>query len=468
MPTRRQFLHQSARSLAALATATAFKHSAAAASRPPNIVFILADDLGWGDLGCYGSKAAKTPNLDRLAAEGLRLGSFYVNSPVCSPTRTEFMTGRFPSALRIHAHFATPEQNEKRGMPQALDPNVVTLADILRERRYATGHFGKWHLGELSPREYGFDESRVYARGGTSDWDGVELFWRRSSELIADETLQFIDKHREQPFFVNMWTHATHAPLDPSTEHMAPFHNFRTDRVSGTFTTPHAVYYGALAEMDRNIGRVLAKLDELGLRGDTIVVFSSDNGPEDIHISETAHSGVGSQGPFRGRKRSLYEGGVRTPFIVRRPGHIPAGRLDMQSVVSGVDFVQTICSLADINPPAELQQDGENRAHVLTGMPSARTKPLFWLKHFPVLGDAINMSPMLAIRDGDWKLLMNPDKRRIELYDIRNDPLEVDNRADANAELVQRLADKLLAWHATIPEAPADVRAGAVWYPWPS
>lgn len=466
MLTRRQFL--SVASAAGFAAATT-RSAPAATVKPPNVIFILADDLGWGDLRCYGSTVSQTPNLDRLANEGLRFTNFYVNSPVCSPTRTGFMTGRFPSALRVHAHIATPEQNDKRGVAQALDPNTVTLADCLKEAGYATGHFGKWHLGDVQPSEYGFDERKVYNLGGKSDWGEDKTFWRRSSELIADEAIRFIEKHREGPFFVNVWSHATHAPLDPSDEQMAPFHDaMRADRLVGKFTTPHEVYHAALAELDRNVGRILDKVDALGIADNTIVVFSSDNGPEDIHILTVAHSGIGSPGPFRGRKRSLYEGGVRTPFIVRWPGHTPANAIDETTVLSGVDFLQSIATMCGAKVPPGAVFDGEDMSATLTGTPRDRTKPLFWEFRYTIVGDAINMSPMMAVREGRWKLLMNPDRSRVELYDIPNDPVEVDNVAKENAPVVDALSKKLIGWHKSLPKGPVEPQAGAQTLPWPT
>ncbi len=462
MISRRNFL-----AAAATATLANWPATSVRAESRPNVIFILADDLGWGDLGCYGNKLARTPNLDRLAKEGLRFTNFYVNSPVCSPTRTGFMTGRFPSALRIHGHFATPEQNEARGMPQALDPTTPMLPRALKAAGYATGHFGKWHLGDVQPVEYGIDERKVYNVGGKSDWGEDPTFWRRSSELIADEAVRFIDAHKGGPFYMNVWTHATHAPLDPSPEQMEPFTKLKSRRLTGEFTTPHAVYNGALSEMDRNVGRILSKLDELGIADNTIVVFSSDNGPEDIHVGETTHSGIGSAGPFRGRKRSLYEGGVRTPFIVRWPGHTPANAIDEQTVLSGVDFFQSIATLCGAKAPDGATFDGEDMSAAITGAPRDRTKPLFWERRFYVVGDPMHMSPMLAVREGNWKLLINPDRSRVELYDVTKDPVEVDNLANDNAALVDAMSAKLLAWHKSLPEGPIEPNAGAQTFPWP-
>lgn len=435
--------------------------------RRPNVVFILADDLGWGDLACYGNTIAKTPNIDRLAKQGIRFSNFYVNGPVCSPTRVGFMTGRFPSCLRIHSHFATPELNAKRGMPQALDPAVTTIADCLKEAGYVTGHFGKWHMGDIDPKEYGFDEHRVFNRGGVSGWQGEPNFWRRSSELIADEAVRFVEAHRDEPFYVNVWSLHPHAPLDPSEEQMAPYAKLQSDRVTGKFTTPFGVFYGCVTELDRHIGRLLDKLDELGLAENTIVLFSSDNGPEDIHLVETAHSGVGSAGPFRGRKRSLYEGGIRTPFIIRWPGRVPAGLVDNTTVLSGVDFLPSVCRLAGVAAPEGLQQDGEDMSPALLGKPRERRKSLLWERRFIVIGDPIHKSPMMAIREGRWKLLMNPDRSRVELYDIPNDPSEVDNVAEKHRGVVKRLSKRLMRWHASLPESPIEKEAGSNTYPWP-
>lgn len=463
---RRAFLRSAALTGFAMLAARG-RASAAAAQRPPNVVFVLVDDLGWGDLGCYGSTIAKTPNIDQIAAEGLRFSSFYVNSPVCSPSRTGFMTGCFPSELEIHSHFAKPEQNAERGMPQALDPDTITLADCLKSAGYATGHFGKWHLGNIAPSEYGFDAYRVAAGGDIRGWEPSPDFWRCSSEWIMDAALEFIQKHRGEPFYVNIWTIQPHAPLDPSEEQMAPFDRWKDERLTGTFTTPFGVFYGAVAEVDRQVGRLLDQLDALGLADNTILVFSSDNGPEDIHLAESAHSGVGSPGPFRGRKRSLYEGGIRTPFIIRWPGKVPAAGLDETTVLSGVDFLPSICGLLGVAAPDIAGRDGEDMSSVLLGQPRERTTPLFWERRFRVLGDAINMSPMMAIREGSWKLLMNPDHSRVELYDIPHDPMEVDNVAAQHPEVVERLTAKLLEWHNALPAGPIEPEAGALRMPWP-
>jgi len=435
--------------------------------RPLNVLFILVDDLGWGDLACYGNGIVKTPNIDRLAAQGLRFTNFYVNAPVCSPTRAGFMTGLFPSRLGIYGHFAKEELNERRGMPQSMDPEVPTVADLFKKAGYTTAHFGKWHLGTAPAQEYGFDISKTFAGGGPFAWENEDHFWRNSSECIVDAAIAFLKEHRDKPFYANVWTFHPHAPLDPSPEQMAPYDRFNDKRLKGEFTTPFAVFYGVVTELDRQIGRLLDTLDELELSENTLVLFSSANGPEDIHLPETAHSGVGTPGPFRGRKRSLYEGGIRTPFMVRWPGKTPPGKVDRTTVLSGVDFLPSICCAAGVPVSEPLHGDGENLAEALQGTPANRKKPLFWEFRSRVLGDVMNRNPRMVIRDANWKLLMNPDRSRIELYDIPNDPMEVDNVADNHPDVVSRLADKLLAWDAELPEAPVEPEAGNNAYPWP-
>ncbi len=433
-----------------------------APNKRPNFVFVFADDWGWGDLGCYGHRHLKTPNLDNLAKQGILFTQFYVCSGVCSPSRTAVMTGHFPARHRIHGHLARATQNADRGMPNYLDSAVPTVTKLLQDAAYATGHFGKWHLGQGPdaplPSEYGIDEHRVFVGNGPTWERKGDGFRARSTELIIDETVRFIEAHRDEPFFVQAWLLDTHARLQPTEEQMKPYKNHL-----GALK----VYYAAATSADRQIGRLLKRIAELGLADNTVVIFSSDNGPEDIVIRNASEHGVGSPGPFRGRKRSLYEGGVRVPFIVRWPAGTPAGKIDNDSTVSGVDFLPTICSLAGVELPDGLSLDGEEMSKALRGTPQQRTRPLMWEWRFGVAGHVINKSPMLAIRDGSFKLLMNPDRSRIELYDIPNDPSELNNLADRHPDLVKNLSRRLLEWQATLPKGPIDPDAGANAYPWP-
>ncbi|MCU0918144.1 MAG: sulfatase-like hydrolase/transferase [Planctomycetes bacterium] len=466
---RRWFLALCGRA-AALTLPVALTQAGTAKQAKPNFVFILADDLGWGDLGCYGNREIRTPNLDRLAAQGLLFTQFYVSGSVCSPSRTAFMTGQFPARQRVHGHFATDEQNEARGMPNWLDPQVPTVTRLLQEAGYVTGHFGKWHLGSgtnaPTPGAYGIDEHvTVVSSGPQLTGKGESYFWARSTTHIVDHTIAFIEKHRDEPFYVNVWTLLPHATLHPTPEQMEPYKPFAPAGVP--YEGVKQIYYASVSDLDRQVGRLIQRIDELGLGENTYIVFSSDNGPEDLNIRNAVHSGIGNTGPFRGRKRSLYEGGVRLPLIVRCPGRVPAGRVDDGTVLAGVDWLPTICRLAGVNLPGHLGLDGQDMSPAFLGQPEPRGRPLMWEWRFRVFGDMVHRCPMLAIREGRWKLLMNPDRSRVELYDIPSDPTELDNVASQNPDVVERLARQVLAWQKTLPAGPIEAVAGSNAYPWP-
>lgn len=449
---------------------TAMVLGAAEPPARPNVIFILADDLGWGDLSCYGHPRLRTPRLDRLAAEGTLFTQFYVNGSVCSPSRCAFMTGQYPARHRIHGHYAEQVQNAARGMSNWLDPKVPNVASLLRSAGYATAHFGKWHLGggpgAPLPAAYGFDDTRTMVSNHPGWSEPAATFWPKSTAAFVDETIRFIQANREKPFYVNLWTLLPHAPLNPTAEQMKPYERFSWGQ-GVVHTSAETIYYASVADLDTQIGRLLDELEKLGLAASTLVLFSSDNGPEDIHITNAGHSGVGSAGPFRGRKRSLYEGGVRTPFIVRWPGHVPAGRVDDTSVVSAVDFLPTLSRLAGVELPAGHVLDGENVGDVLLGQARPRKTDLMWEWRFRIFGEPFHRSPILAIREGDWKLLVNPDRSRVELYDVPRDPTQLNNVAEHHKDVVERLAGKVLAWQKTLPEGPVEAAAGKDDYPWP-
>ncbi|MDO8540620.1 MAG: sulfatase-like hydrolase/transferase [Opitutaceae bacterium] len=445
-----------------------FSFAAQPASRP-NIIFILADDLGWGDLSCYGNTFLKTPNLDRLAQRGTLFTNFYVNGSVCSPSRCAFFTSQYPARHRIHGHYATPEQNTARGMSQFLDPKVPNIATTMKQAGYATAHVGKWHLGSNSggpqPGAYGFDFVGSGETGGADVSKSDPYYRAKSTELFVNEALRFIQGRGDKPFYLQLWTLVPHATLNPTPEQMKPFERFSNPNIP--HKSARTVYYASVSELDTQIGRLLDQLEKLGLADNTVVFFSSDNGPEEIFIGNAGHSGVGSPGPFRGRKRSLYEGGVREPFIVRWPGKIPAGRIDDTSVLAGVDLLPTVCRLTGVPMPVGHVSDGEDASDILFGRPRVRTRPLMWEWRFNIAGHVWNRSPQLAIREGDWKLLMNPDRSRVELYDIPRDPMQVGNVASAHPDIVARLSAKILAWQKDLPPGPLDATAGRNDYPWP-
>jgi len=443
----------------------------ASASARPNFIFIYADDLGWGDLGCYGHPQLKTPYLDKMADDGLLLTHFYVANPVCSPSRTAVMTGQYPARHRIHRHFSSHKNHVALNMPDFLDPSVTLLTRLMQENGYKTGHFGKWHLGATkdapSPSEYGID---LHYTANSND---VKLTVPRhqSTEKIVDEAIRFIQQNREEAFYVNLWTLVPHATLDTTDEQMAPYEGVgpRGAAKGRGFSTPAQVYYGAVTDLDYHIGRLVRTIDEMGLSDNTIIVFSSDNGPEDIHVINATHSGVGSAGPLRGRKRSLYEGGIRVPFIVQWKGHTPAGRIDDRSIVGTVDLLPSFCSLAGIVLPEGYQSDGQDVSTVFLGKPMEREHPLLWDWTATQAGHTFNKSPGLALRSGKWKFLMNPDGSRKELYDFEVDPqcMEVDNLTDRYPDEVQRFSKILREFKASIPQGVPNQASGSNQYPMP-
>ncbi len=225
------------------------------------------------------------------------------------------------------------------------------------------------------------------------------------------------------------------------------------------------IYQASLRDLDDQIGRLLGELAKDGRDRNTMVIFSSDNGPEDIHIGNASHAAYGNPGPFRGRKRSLYEGGIRVPGIVRWPGKVTAGRVDTRSVLSGVDLLPTLARLAGVPAPNGL--DGEDTSDILTGASRPRRNPLHWEWRFNVAGYPVNRSPILAMRDGDWKLLWNPDRSRVELYNLPQDPAEMDNLAKVHPRIVERMSASSLAWQKTLPPGPLDPTAGRNEWDWP-
>jgi arylsulfatase A-like enzyme len=441
--------------------------------RPPNVIFMLCDDLGWGDLACHGHTLVKTPNIDRLAAQGSLFTHFYSASPVCSPSRAAFLTGQFPARVRIHDYLPVPlsPHHIRAGVAPFLDPQVPTVSRALQEVGYATGHIGKWHLGNDSDSPdvsaYGFDFCRVtHGRGCPyGEWWNDRSFRARASALFVDEAIQFVEENQDSPFYLNLWPLDPHATLNPTLEQMAPYEHLKPAGVP--YPGAMAIYYAVITNLDAQIGRLLARLDELGLAENTLVIFSSDNGPEDIEIPGSSHSAVGSTGPFRGRKRSLYDGGVRMPFIARWPGVVPAGKVNDTSVIGAVDLLPTVCALAGAEPSKDGIMDGEDVSDILSGGSRQRRKPLFWDYRFGQAGPTLNWSPQLAIREGDWKLMMNRDGSRVELYNLAVSRMETDNFASHHPQVIARLSEKLLSWARTLPPGEPTPESGHNDYPWP-
>lgn len=438
---------------------------------PPNVIFILIDDMGYSDLSAYGELPVKTPHIDRLAREGIRFTNFYVASPICSPSRVALMTGRYPARYGFHSYLDNREKNRQRQMPHYLDPGARTLARTLKEAGYATAHIGKWHMGggrdvddAPLPTEYGFDESlasfeglgdRLLIKGdGLSEASAAlgrgEITWvekHQMTPVYVDRTLDFIKRHREQPFYIDLWLNDVHDPHRPDPAHRARFMRFANNRYRQDF-------YAVLYQLDLEIGRLLDSLDAMGLAKNTVVVLASDNGPTDWPFYYREHvEPPGSADPFRGRKWSLYEGGIRVPFLVRWPGRIPAGAVDSTTVMHSTDLFPTICSLAGLKTAHE--SDGQNMRRAWEGNAQLRKDPLFWeygrgdvwLKP----GNPRFVSPKLAMREKNMKLLINPDSTGIALYDLAEDPAENHNLAEKQPELARDMAARLLAWKRAMP-----------------
>ncbi len=424
----------------------------AAPAIPPNIVFIFADDWGWGDLSSHGHPWLKTPHLDRLAREGTDFHQFNVLNPVCSPSRAAALTGMFPSRFGIHQHFAAPALNLARNMPDWLDPRAPSLPRFLQQAGYRTAHFGKWHLtnrnthGAPEPTAYGFDEFAIFNGGAES----------ASADLHAtpENAVTFIQANKHRPFFVNVWLHESHLPHVPTPASLEKWKHLDEQK---------RVYAAVITDGDNAVGRVLDALESAGIAQNTIVLFSSDNGPEttaaatqkksqDEDAGVAGYGGyysVGSSGGLRGEKRSLYEGGVRVPFLVRWPGHTPAGAKNDTTAFTSVDLLPTLCAAAGVTLPPAYRGDGESLLAALEGQPVRRTRPIFW----EWTGKAAEPDwwPRLAVRDGDWKLVLTADAKRVALHQLTTDRAEAIDVAKAHPEVVARLTQLALAWKATLP-----------------
>ena len=441
----------------------------------PNIVLILVDDMGYGDLSCTGNRDVQTTNLDKLAEEGIRLTQFYVNSPICSPSRVACTTGQYPARHLINSYLNSRQRNRQRGMADFLDPTAPCVARVFKQAGYATAHFGKWHMGggrdvddAPLPQAYGFDESlvsfeglgdRILPPGGLSKQSEAlghgkiqHVEKHEMTAIYVDRTIDFIRRHQDSSFYVHLWLNDVHDGHNPSDEQLKPFES--------TSDNPFVQkFYAVLANMDRQLGRVIDEIDRLGLAANTLIVVTSDNGPTAWpRYEEAGYDAPGSTAGMRGRKWSLYEGGIRMPLIARWPGKIPAGRIDTTSVMSAVDLLPTFCSLANVPVPrAEL--DGVSMGESLLGKPQVRARPIMWEygRDATYLQPArpLDRSPNLAIRDGNWKLLVNDDGSRLELYDLSNSDREYENVAGKHADVAKRLSTSLLAWRKSLPVLPS-------------
>ncbi|MDF1861075.1 MAG: sulfatase-like hydrolase/transferase [Verrucomicrobiales bacterium] len=428
----------------------------------PNILFIFADDWGWGDLSCHGHPYVKTPNIDRIAKEGTDFHRFTVASGVCSPSRTAVMTGHFPARYNIDGHFAWVPSNAKRGMPDWLDPAVPTLPRFLQKAGYATAHYGKWHLANdmipdsPSPGEYGYDEY------GAFNCSGEQMPVHED----AMHTNAFIEKAvaEGKPFFVNLWVHEPHTPF-----HTVPKYEWRFRDME---SREDQIYASVLSHADDRIGEVLDTLDRLGVTDNTLVIFSSDNGPArsskptELSLSYDTATGAGwgiaaAKGITAGRKgykAAIFEGGINVPFLARWPGKIAAGEVDGVSLISAVDLLPTFCEIAGVDLPDDYESDGVSQVETLLGEAAPlRESPLFWKSQSP--WPAQNGKPhhwvSYAVVDQNWKLMANKDLDHFELYDIAADPMEKEDLAKAKPDVASGLIKQIKEWKKTLPGKPS-------------
>lgn len=431
----------------------------------PNIVLVFIDDMGWGDFSCFGNNDAETPNIDRLASEGIRFEQFYVNSPICSPSRTAISTGQYPQRWKITSFLNNRKDNKRRGMAQWLDPQAPMLARSLHQAGYATGHFGKWHMGGQRDvteapaiTEYGFDESLTNFEGmgpkllpltlkpGQDKpgkiWGGAEKLgdgyrWMLRSEIttgFVDAAIPFIDNavEADKPFYINLWPDDVHAPFWPPVETWGDGSKRR-------------LYLSVLESMDNQLGRLFDRIEkDESLRTHTLILVCSDNGPE---------PGAGVAGPYRGFKTQLYEGGVRSPLIAWGPGLMKKqNHVDRQSVFSAIDIAPTLLKLTNTSFPEDAEFDGEPLVNTLLGEGGSRKAPIFFRR--PPDRDSFygeDDLPDLAVRSGKWKLLCEYDGTEVELYDLSNDPSESHNVAQENSVIARKLTKSLLSWHQSMP-----------------
>ena len=440
----------------------AFCGHARVAEMRPNILVLMADDLGYSDLSCFGSKEIKTPVLDQLAAEGMRFTDFHAAAPNCSPSRTAMLTGRFPARASIYS-YVPPES------VMHLRRSEMTSAALLKGAGYATAHVGKWHLrsglaeGKTpTPGDHGFDYWFATENNALPSHKDPVNFVRNgkpvgamegySAGLVAEEAIGWLKTERkaEQPFFLNVWFHEPHRKV------AAP--KALRDRHKGQ---KDPAYLACVENMDAAIGRILAQLDALGLAENTLVLFTSDNGSYR----------EGSNGAFRGAKSHVYEGGHRAPTIVRWPGRVAAGST-CDTVASGVDVLPTLCSAAGIDGPQDRVIDGVDLTPLFRGEDIQRKKPLFWFFY--------RTDPACALRDGDWSLIgylnENPPEghafqeshmryveratlERFELFNLKDDPTQSKDVSCEHPTRFESLKAKMVALHAEV------VQEGYDWYP---
>jgi arylsulfatase A-like enzyme len=440
-----------------LPAVTSTSHAREAAQRP-NIVFIMADDLGYGHLGSYGQTKIRTPHLDRMAAEGTRFTQCYAGHCVCAPSRSVLMTGRHSGHTSVRIN----------GGGAPLLPEDVTVAEVLKEAGYATGIFGKWGLGDHGtegvPYQQGFDEFYGYLHQVHAHFFYPWFLWRNdqrhvlsenvgekeeqySHDLIADEALGFVRRHKEGPFFLYVPFTIPHfellVPEDSLQEYEGKFPEptpyLDSRRHYASQPAPRTTLAAMITRMDRDVGRILALLGELGIDEKTIVFFTSDNGGYRLARPDEPDF-FAANGPLRGAKGSFYEGGIRVPMIVRWPGRVRAGASD-DFIWAFWDVMPTLAELAGTQPPADI--DGISVAPRLLGEEQPEPSRFLYWEKIPPRGDAGAPAWSQAVRKGRWKAVRQRPKLPLELYDLKSDVGEKNNVAGQHPEVVEMIEDYL-------------------------
>ncbi len=401
----------------------------------PNIVVLLADDLGYGDLACYGNPVVKSPNLDRLANQGMLFTNCYAAAPNCSPSRTGLMTGRTP--WRVGVHNWIPFMS-----PMHVRESEITIATLLQKTGYETGHFGKWHLngmfnlpGQPQPDDHGFKHWFSVQNNALPNHHNPYNFVRNgipvgplegySAQLVAEETIRWLDKQRDSaaPFFAFVCFNEPHEPIASAPE----FTELYDDHSDPGFRAHH----GNISQMDAAVGSILKKLDEMGLTESTFVLFTSDNGP-----AITRWHPHGSAGPLRAKKGHVYDGGIRVPGIIRWPGKVKAGTRSDVPII-GTDLLPTLCEIAGIEPPRDRVLDGTSFLPALAGKTISRNRPLYW--HFYRASSKVKV----AIREGDWKILATLDGPALKGVDITREEIVAYKRANLQDFELYNLRDDI-------------------------
>ena len=418
----------------------------AAEQQPPNIVFILADDLGYGDIGCYGSAANRTPHLDRLAEGGMRFTDFHSNGPMCSPTRAAFLTGLYQSRFGRRFESALSGSRRDPGLPLS----AVTIAEVLQQAGYSTGMFGKWHLGYEAPwlpTNQGFDEFRGLVSGdgdhhtqidrsGNQDWwngNSVSMEKGYTAELITRHSIDFIERHKDEPFFLYVPHLAIHFPWQgpddpPHRKRGISYHKDKWGVVPDRSNVrPHVT--AMIESLDRSVGRIVAALNRLGLSRNTLVVFTSDNGGYLDYAG--GFQNISDMGRLRGEKGTIYEGGHRVPTIVSWPGRIKPSVCHETAMT--FDLFPTFAALARTKADSAML-DGIDLSETLFDGANLPQRSLFW-----------RMGSSKAVRKGSWKLCVRGDQPP-ELYDLATDVGERNNLAGSRPGVLSNLSNALAEW----------------------